>query len=317
MPKSDVSAHPHIARNEKILYTASNKHKGGRLLTVRCEQYAETKNMTLDHEEETLSNGSPADQAAKIQSLREMIQNAERTIQGARSILLSLEGKKKTGRPRKIADEEEGTVIQGAFDGQFMLGSDGKQYPVPANYASKSKLVQGDMLKLTITNDGSFIYKQIGPAERKNAIGIVVQDDRGNYLIAAEGRPYRILLASVTYFKLSPGDEVAIVLPRDVETAWAAVENVLQKASSVSEAAITAAKEAITVKTDMEHWKEELKPAEETSPIEEEESAPVEEAKEDAKAEKVKDSLLDDWIKDMEELEKEMEKQKQEEAQKS
>lgn len=274
--------------------------------------------MMLDHEEDTPSVGSHEDQAAKIQSLREMIQNAERTIQGARSILLSLEGKKKTGRPRKISDEEEGTVIQGAFDGQFMLGSDGKQYPVPANYASKSKLVQGDMLKLTITNDGSFIYKQIGPAERRNAIGIVVQDDRGNYLIAADGRPYRILLASVTYFKLSPGDEVAIVLPRDIETAWAAVENVLQKASSVSESAISAAKEALTVKTDMEHWKDELKPTEdpviepeasETEPIgSTSKETPDEETPVQSKA-----SVLDDWIKDMEELEREMEKQKQEE----
>ncbi len=281
--------------------------------------------MVINHEEEPLSVGSHEDQVAKIQSLREMIQNAERTIQGARSILLSLEGKKKAGRPRKISEDEDDTVIQGAFDGQFMLGSDGKQYPVPANYASKSKLVQGDMLKLTITSDGSFIYKQIGPAERKNAIGIVVQDDRGNYLIAAEGRPYRILLASVTYFKLAPGDEVAIVLPRDVETAWAAVENVLQKASSVSESAITAAKEALTVKTDMEHWKEELKPADkETSPeepgeeIAETPSDKLAATEERPSAENVdtataSKSVLDDWIKDMEELEREMEKQKQEE----
>lgn len=266
--------------------------------------------MVLDHEEETLSNGSREDQAAKIQSLREMIQNAERTIQGARSILLSLEGKKKTGRPKKIADEEDGTVIQGAFDGQFMLGSDGKQYPVPANYASKSKLIQGDMLKLTITSDGSFIYKQIGPAERKNAIGIVIQDDRGNYLIAAEGRPYRILLASVTYFKLSPGDEVAIVLPRDVETAWAAIENVLQKASSVSEETIASAKEVLTVKTDMEHWKNELKPPEEEAT--QETDAPSAPQEKEAESDK-KGSVLDDWIKDMEELEKEMSNQKQEE----
>ena len=59
-----------------------------------------------------------------------------------------------------------GKIIEGQFDGQNMIGPDGKVYPVPANYASKSKLVEGDTLKLTIAQDGSFIYKQIGPVER-------------------------------------------------------------------------------------------------------------------------------------------------------
>ena len=52
-----------------------------------------------------------------------------------------------------------------------MVGSDGKNYPVPANYASKSKLVQGDILKLTIADDGAFLYKQIGPIPRKQVVG--------------------------------------------------------------------------------------------------------------------------------------------------
>lgn len=165
----------------------------------------------------------------KIQSLRDMINSAEKTIQSAKAMLLQLEGKKKTGRKRKVESIEDGEIIEGAFDGQIMLGANRKQYPVPANYASKSKLVEGDVLKLTITPDGSFIYKQIAPAQRKNAIGIASQDETGNYYILADGKPYKILLASVTYFKIEPGDEVAIVLPRDIESSWAAVENVLQK----------------------------------------------------------------------------------------
>lgn len=61
-----------------------------------------------------------------------------------------------------------------------MIGPDGKTYPVPANYASKSKLVEGDTLKLTIATNGSFIYKQIGPIERKKLIAKVGLDD-GQY----------------------------------------------------------------------------------------------------------------------------------------
>lgn len=175
------------------------------------------------------NDAASEDRNQKIQSLREMIATAERTMQSAKAMLLQLEGKKRVGRPRKVEEIEDGTVVQGTFDGQIMQGSDGKQYPVPANYASKSKLIEGDVLKLTITPDGSFIYKQIGPAERRHAIGVVVQDERGNFMVMADGRPYRVLLASITYFKASPGDEVAIVAPRSEGATWASIENVLQK----------------------------------------------------------------------------------------
>jgi hypothetical protein len=178
----------------------------------------------------------------KIQALREMIYNAEKTLQGAKAMLLQIEGKKKVGRKRKMTSEseEEGKIVEGTFDGQIMLGADGKQYPVPANYASKSKLVEGDMLKLTITLDGSFIYKQIGPAERKRLIGIVSLDADGNYFVAAEGKAFKVLLASITYFKVEPGDEVTLVIPRDIESSWGSIENVLQKASGSSGANVNA-----------------------------------------------------------------------------
>lgn len=163
----------------------------------------------------------------KIQSLRDMITSAEQTMQSAKAMLLQLEGKKKAGRKKKV-DDEDGNVIQGTFDGQIMIGTDGKQYPIPANYASKSKLVEGDFLKLTIVSNGSFIYKQIGPVPRQNHIGIVGQDASGNYFVAVDGRPFKVLLASITYFDAQPGDEVAIVTSQEETAQWASIEAVLQ-----------------------------------------------------------------------------------------
>ena len=179
--------------------------------------------------EEKNINEDDTKNAEKIQALRDMISTAENTLQGAKSMLLQLEGKKKVGRRRKTEDSDDVKIIEGTFDGQIMLGTDGKQYPVPANYASKSKLIKGDMLKLSITSDGSFIYKQIGPVTRKMAIGTVNQDTDGNYFVVAEGKAYRVLLASITYFKVEPGDEVTIVTPRDLDSEWGAIENLLQK----------------------------------------------------------------------------------------
>lgn len=226
------------------------------------------------------------DKTRKIESLRDMINNAEKTIQSAKAMLLQLEGKKKTGRKRKVEDEEDGTVIEGTFDGQIMQGTDGKQYPVPANYASKSKLVEGDMLKLTITTDGSFIYKQIGPIERKHALGVVSQDEKGNYYIFSEGKPYKVLLASVTYFKAEPGDEVAIMVPRDLNSSWAAIENVLQKGSHFVNNAYQKQQE------EFEDWKESLKQDTTSTPASQEQS-------EDS-------ALSDEWSSEIEALEKEI-----------
>ena len=194
------------------------------------------------------------DRVQKIQALRELVLNAEKTIQGAKAMLLQLEGKKKTGRPRK--NEDEGVVVQGTFDGQIMIGTDGKQYPVPANYASKSKLVEGDMLKLTITDNGMFLYKQIGPVNRRHAIGVVTRDEHENYFVVADMKPYRVLFASITYFKAAPGDEVAIVLPTDIETSWAAIENILQKGSHADWE--TTLKKASESNSAINTWKKDL-----------------------------------------------------------
>ncbi len=162
----------------------------------------------------------------QIKRLRSLIQDAETNLAAAKELLVSLVGEDPVV-VEATREEQVGKVIEGVFDGQNMIGPDGKTYPVPANYASKSKLVQGDILKLTIAEDGSFIYKQIGPVPRKQIIGTLIQRD-GHYYVEANAREYRVLLASVTYFKAKPGDQVSIIIPEDNnEAEWAAIEATL------------------------------------------------------------------------------------------
>ena len=165
----------------------------------------------------------------QVKRLHSLIQEAETNLAAAKELLLSIIGDDGNVITPKSGTNEEvsGKVVEGIFDGQKMAGPDGKEYPVPANYASKSKLVEGDILKLTIAADGSFIYKQIGPIERIQIIGTLVQHD-GAYYVEANGREYRILLASVTYFRINMGDQVTIIVPADnPEATWAAVEAAL------------------------------------------------------------------------------------------
>lgn len=124
----------------------------------------------------------------------------------------------------------EARVIEGVFDGENMIGPDGKQYSVPANYASKSKLVEGDILKLTITANGTFVYKQIGPIERARVVGGLERSAGGEYFALVDGKRWRLLTASVTYYKGESGDEAVILVPKNGESKWAAVENIVRKA---------------------------------------------------------------------------------------
>ena len=126
-------------------------------------------------------------------------------------------------------NSSQARVIEGVFDGENMIGPDGKQYSVPANYASKSKLVEGDILKLTITDAGTFIYKQIGPIERARLVGVLERSGASEYFALAEGKRWRLLIASVTYYKGENGDEVVILAPKNGESKWAAVENIVRK----------------------------------------------------------------------------------------
>lgn len=162
----------------------------------------------------------------QIKRLRALIQEAETNLAAATELLISLVGD--DAKITSVAqDENIGKIIEGVFDGQNMVGSDGKIYPVPANYASKSKLVQGDILKLTIADDGTFLYKQIGPIPRKQVVG-ALKLDNGHYFVEVGGKDYRVLLASVTYFKAKPGDQVSVNIPEeDTDAEWAALEAAL------------------------------------------------------------------------------------------
>lgn len=172
------------------------------------------------------------EQKNQIDRLRRYVAAAEESLAAAKQALAEIDStsplatKESQGFNKNAKVTNGGKIIEGTFDGENMIGPEDKIYPVPANYASKSKLVQGDRLKLTVAEDGSFIFKQIGPVERKKIVGTLNFEDNA-YHVLAEGKSYNILHASVTYYKAKPGDKVTIVVPRDVESNWATLENII------------------------------------------------------------------------------------------
>ena len=124
------------------------------------------------------------------------------------------------------------SVMEGVFDGEKMVGSDGQSYQVPVNYASKSRLVEGDILKLVIRQDGTFVFKQIGPIDRRRVQTRIAWDASGGGYVAIDkdnDKVWKVLSASVSYFKGQEGDTALILVPKTTPSTWAAIENIIRK----------------------------------------------------------------------------------------
>lgn len=135
--------------------------------------------------------------------------------------------------PRRFSEEIEGfggRVIDGVFDGENMVGEDGRKYLVPSNYASKSKLVEGDLLRLNIGDSGKFIFKQKGPIERRRVMGTLAQDElSSDWKVLCDGQAYRVLPAAVSFHHGGVGDDAVILVPKNAPSRWGALENVIKR----------------------------------------------------------------------------------------
>ena len=130
----------------------------------------------------------------------------------------------------KSYSEENAEVVEGKFDGYFMIGNDQKKYPVPLNYSSKTKLVPWDFLKLKILEDGKFIYKLIQPVERKHIRAVLSKTDDNKFVaITDDGKNYFLNQAAVTFFKGKSGDELYILINDKEEMSFAAIEAIIKK----------------------------------------------------------------------------------------
>jgi hypothetical protein len=207
----------------------------------------QNKIMPEERDEEIIEeqeDGGPSDEVSLLQATDTKFVLARRLLQDMRERIDALEALLDASSPTASKDiesllgraEETGEysidrrAIDGVFDGENMVGEDGRQYTVPPNYASKSKLVEGDLLRLTIDHSGRFIFKQKGPIERERLVGMLVQDEETReWLAAADSRTYRVLSASVSYFKGDVGDEVVILVPKNAPSKFAAIENIIRQ----------------------------------------------------------------------------------------
>jgi hypothetical protein len=169
-----------------------------------------------------------------IAGLKDQLENLERLLSGQAD---EDEAETSFRAARRDTDEMSegfsGKVIDGVFDGENMVGEDGRKYMVPPNYASKSKLVEGDLLRLNIGDNGKFVFKQKGPIERQRLMGALMQDElSSDWKVLAGGRSYKVLPAAVSFHRGAVGDDGVILVPKDTPSRWAALENVVKRNES-------------------------------------------------------------------------------------
>jgi hypothetical protein len=125
-------------------------------------------------------------------------------------------------------------VVEGNFDGESMIGDDGKMYAIPANYASKTKLVVGDRMKRILTDSYREVYKVIQKAPSKRAVGMFASDENGEYVVMVDSvpNPIRVLKASITFAikqqNLKLGDTVAVLIPANTPSTWGAFDSIVK-----------------------------------------------------------------------------------------
>ena len=86
-----------------------------------------------------------------IAAIRDFIITAEKSIKNAKKLLKDVLEENDLALDSEVNLETAGLssyssgeskIVEGVFTGEDMLGVDDNHYPVPVNYASKSKLVQ-------------------------------------------------------------------------------------------------------------------------------------------------------------------------------
>lgn len=203
------------------------------ILTQKANDlFSDEPQITTTNIEEKITKDKP-DEQLNLKQLKKAIYNLKDQVDNIIRLLNNeqIKNLEIKNPDRQILSTGE-NIIEGVFNGQVMIGADSKEYSVPPNYASKSKLVEGDIMKLTITSNGSFIFKQITPIERKRLTGEVVGNNENNqWSVLAEGKTYKVLTASITFFHGKTGDQAIILVPTEGNSEWAAVENIINKYS--------------------------------------------------------------------------------------
>ncbi len=170
-----------------------------------------------------------------IIAINDFIETAEKSIKNAKKLLKDLIKQENLDLKSEVDINTQGLhsyndwdnkIVEWVFTWEEMLDNQWNRYPVPANYSSKSKLVQWDRLKLTIAQNWRMTYKQIAPIQRETKVWLLTED-KWKYQVVIDWEIYDVLTAAVTHFKWNIWDKVTIILPKWKPASFAAIDSII------------------------------------------------------------------------------------------
>ena len=171
----------------------------------------------------------------KIQAIFDFIEAAEKSINAAKKILLTIEDEKSLKSEMEFETnwlyaykDKNVKIVEWVFTWEAMLGSDSNIYPVPQNYASKSMMVQWSKLKAIIADNWKITYKIMQEIPYKTITGLLAKD-WDNFIAISWDKSYKLLVAPVTYMKANVWDKLAIRIPEERDATHAAIEAVIHE----------------------------------------------------------------------------------------
>jgi hypothetical protein len=160
----------------------------------------------------------------KYENIKNLLQSAINQVEKVRNAIENLEQEERKAHYQSIPGTE------GVFDGQYLVAEGGRKTEVPPNYAAKSKLVYGDILKV-FTDSGKQIFKQIDRVERKKIEGIMTKKEGKWYLLSDTGS-YRVSDVSADYNKAELNDKATAFIPAEnPKVPFAALDKVYKEGS--------------------------------------------------------------------------------------
>ena len=177
------------------------------------------------------------DNKKAIFAIRDFIATSEKSLKSAKKLLNDLAKQNDIDLNTQVQlstkwlhsySDADSKIVEWVFTWEEMLGSDWNKYPIPSSYASKSKMVQWDRLKVTIDWSWKMTYKQIWPIEREVRTGLVTEN-KGKFEVVCDWDVYALLTAAVTHSKAEIWDSISVLLPKGKQASFAAIDSVIPK----------------------------------------------------------------------------------------
>ncbi len=128
-------------------------------------------------------------------------------------------------QPLPQADPATAPGVEGTFDGVFLVPTDGEKIEVPAAYASKTRILYGDTVKMYDDN-GEKKFKVMVKQPRKTLNAMATKRDNKWYALTGLGA-YKISDSFAEFNKLRLNDRLTILVPEgNLLVPFAAIEEV-------------------------------------------------------------------------------------------